>query len=57
MSKQLAISSAFAIFAMAAMTLTLTSERSALGSGDAFAPVQAEMPGLEWPKAPFSTNS
>ena len=43
MSKQLAISSAFATFAMAAMALTLTPNHIRLEAGNGLAPLQAEL--------------
>ena len=54
MSKQLAISSAFATFAMAAMALTLTPNNSRLSGGDGFVPLQAELPSLDLPTPSFS---
>ena len=47
MSKQLALSSTFATFAMAALVLFHTPDRSGLGGGDAFMPVQAEAPQID----------
>ena len=49
MSKQLAISSAFATFAMAAMALLHTPDRSGLGGSESFVPLQA---GIELPSLP-----
>lgn len=49
MSKQLALSSAFAIFAMAAMALVNTPDRTGGGASDMLAPVQA---GFELPDLP-----
>ena len=53
MSKQLALSSAFATFAMAAMVLTFTPNHGATGAGEMVVPVQAEMPSLDLPKPSF----
>lgn len=50
MSKQLAISSAFAVFAMAAMTLSVTAELHNQRSGDALVATMAEAPSFDWPK-------
>ena len=50
MSNQLAISSAFAIFAMAAMVLSQTPDNSELSSGDGFAPLQVELVQPDLPK-------
>ncbi len=49
MSKQLAISSTFSIFAMACMVLISTPDKSGAAASDAFMPVQAEMPNLDLP--------
>jgi len=46
MSKQLAISSAFATFAMAAMALALTPSQGAFGPNDTLITVQVEAPQL-----------
>ena len=50
MSNQLAISSAFAIFAMAAMVLTHTPDNSGHGGGEGFAPLQVELDQIDLPK-------
>ncbi|MBE5074688.1 hypothetical protein IM511_10275 [Erythrobacteraceae bacterium E2-1 Yellow Sea] len=50
MSKQLAISSAFATFAMAAMMLIHTPDNSGFGMGDNFAPLQVELDQIDLPK-------
>ena len=50
MSKQLAISSAFATFAMAALAVLGTPDRSGMGAGERFVPVQAEMVSLDLPR-------
>ncbi len=47
MSKQLAISSTFSIFAMACMVLISTPDNSGAAGGNAFMAVQAEMPNLD----------
>ncbi|MEO9461232.1 MAG: hypothetical protein ABJ242_00730 [Marinomonas sp.] len=47
MSKQLAISSTFSVFAMACMLLLSTEDHSSAARGDAFMTVQAEMPNLD----------
>lgn len=52
MSKQLAISSCFSIFAMACLTLLGTEDRSGMSSGDAFVPAQIELPSMDMPQAP-----
>ena len=57
MSKQLAISSAFAVFAMAAMTLSMTAGHGAHADGEAFVPSMAELPGFDWPSLPFAPKS
>ena len=49
MSKQLALSSAFATFAMAAMVLTHTPDRSGPGAGETVFAVEAELPAMEMP--------
>lgn len=49
MSKQLAISSTFAVFAMVCMVLSVTGDRSGLSTGDMLVPVQAELPSLDLP--------
>lgn len=49
MSKQLALSSAFATFAMAALVLLHTPDRSGQGAGDAVFAVEAELPVTELP--------
>lgn len=49
MSKQLAISSSFATFAMAAMALFLTPDQRGLDGGNGMFAVQAEAPGLDLP--------
>jgi len=49
MSKQLAISSTFAVFAMACMVLSVTEDRSGLSGGDTLVPLQAELPSLDLP--------
>jgi len=49
MSKQLAISSTFAVFAMVCMVLSVTEDRSGLSGGDTLMPVQAELPSLDLP--------
>ncbi len=49
MSKQLAISSTFATFAMACMVLMFTEDRSGLSGGDTLVPIQAELPSLDLP--------
>lgn len=56
MSKQLAISSAFAVFAMAAMTLSMTAEHGAHAAGDPFAGSVAEAPEFKLPSLPLFTN-
>ncbi len=53
MSKQLAISSTFAIFAMVAMTLAMTSDNRVSGASDPFAPVVIEAPEFDLPSLPF----
>ena len=53
MSKQLAISSAFAVFAMAAMTLSLTADHRTHASGEMFAGSIAEAPEFKLPSLPF----
>lgn len=50
MSKQLAISSAFATFAMACMALSMTSDHSAHSTGDGFIPMQVEVPNFDLPQ-------
>ena len=49
MSKQLALSSAFATFAMVALTLTHTPDRSGLDGGDSVFAIEAELPAMEMP--------
>jgi hypothetical protein len=49
MSKQLAISSAFATFAMAAMVLLYTPDRASGPAGETFMPAQAGMAGYSLP--------
>ncbi|XUU60858.1 hypothetical protein ACRAQ6_00870 [Erythrobacter sp. HA6-11] len=49
MSKQLAISSAFAVFAMAAMTLTMTAENASHGPGKPVVQFVADLPDFELP--------
>jgi hypothetical protein len=49
MSKQLAISSSFATFAMAAMALFVTPDHSGPHGGDGFAGLQAESSALDLP--------
>ncbi|WFL76287.1 hypothetical protein P7228_09780 [Altererythrobacter arenosus] len=53
MSKQLALSSAFATFAMAAMVLLHTPDHGGLGGGEAFVPVQVDAPSLDLPQPSF----
>ncbi|WP_427969317.1 hypothetical protein [Altererythrobacter sp.] len=53
MSRQLTISSAFAVLAMAAMVLTSTPDRSGMGASDEFTPLQAEMPSFDLPRPSF----
>lgn len=52
MSKQLAISSAFAIFAMAAMALTFTPNHVRSEAGESFALLQAGL-APDLPQLPF----
>lgn len=52
MSKQLAISSCFSVFAMACLTLLGTDDRSGMSGGDAFMPAEATLPSMDMPKAP-----
>ncbi|WP_394729576.1 hypothetical protein [Altererythrobacter sp. GH1-8] len=54
MSKQLSISSAFAVFAMAAMTLSMTADYGTHAGGEAFVPALVEVPSFEWPSLPFT---
>ncbi|WP_159456636.1 hypothetical protein [Altererythrobacter xiamenensis] len=49
MSKQLAVSSAFATFAMAAMALIHTPDRSGHGTESGVFAVEAELPQIELP--------
>ena len=49
MSKQLALSSAFATLAMAAMVLTHTPDRSGHGADGGLFAVEAELPQVELP--------
>ena len=49
MSKQLAVSSAFATFAMAAMALIHTPDRSGHGTDAGVFTVEAELPQIELP--------
>ncbi|NVE95974.1 hypothetical protein [Altererythrobacter lutimaris] len=49
MSKQLAISSAFAVFAMAAMTLTMTAENASHGSSKPVVQFVADLPDFDLP--------
>lgn len=49
MSKQLAVSSAFATFAMAAMVLVHTPDRSGHGTDGGVFTVEAELPQVELP--------
>ncbi|MEP2735791.1 MAG: hypothetical protein ABJP34_05785 [Erythrobacter sp.] len=53
MSKQLAISSAFSIFAMACLTLLGTSDRAGMSASDTFMQVQAELPSPDLQKPSF----
>ncbi|HEX5645203.1 MAG TPA: hypothetical protein VFX62_06800 [Erythrobacter sp.] len=53
MSKQLAISSSFATFAMAAMALFLTPDQIGPRTGEAGFAVQAESPALDLPRPSF----
>ena len=53
MSKQLAISSAFATLAMAAMVLTLTPDQSRFPTGEGFVPMQAELSPPSLPQPSF----
>lgn len=50
MSKQLAISSSFATFAMAAMALLYAPDHSGQHGGEGFVLVQAEIPSLDLPR-------
>ena len=49
MSKQLAISSSFCTFALAAMALFASPDQSSFHSGETFMKVQAEAPGFDLP--------
>ena len=49
MSKQLAVSSAFATFAMAAMVLVHTPDQSSHGTDGGVFAVEAELPQIELP--------
>ncbi len=49
MSKQLAISSTFAVFAMAAMALTMTAEHASHGAGKPVTQFVADLPDFELP--------
>jgi hypothetical protein len=53
MSKQLAISSTFATFAMACMVLLYTEDRAGLSRGEPMLDIQAEAPSLELPSPSF----
>lgn len=53
MSKQLALSSAFATFAMAAMVVVHTPNHAGPGGGEAFVPVQVEAASLDLPQPSF----
>jgi hypothetical protein len=53
MSKQLAISSTFATFAMACMVLLYTEDRAGLSQGEPMLDIQAEAPSLELPSPSF----
>lgn len=53
MSKQLALSSAFATFAMAALVLLHTPDQSGLGAGEPMVSVQAELTTPDLPKPSF----
>ncbi|MFZ9395491.1 MAG: hypothetical protein ACO25F_05445 [Erythrobacter sp.] len=53
MSKQLAISSSFATFAMAAMALFVTPDRGDPRMGEAMIGVQAESPAFDLPQPSF----
>lgn len=53
MSKQLAISSAFATFAMAALAVYATPDHSGALAGNSLVPVQAELPSLDLPQFPL----
>lgn len=53
MSKQLAISSSFSAFALAALALLHTPAQNSAISGQSFAPVQAESIMLDLPAPPL----